>query len=41
MHNPQDILTVAYKQPLMQDQLVMLQDRHQQIPGSVQYTIER
>ena len=41
MHNPPDILTLAYKQTLMQEQLVMLQEREQQIPGSVQYTINR
>lgn len=36
-----DILTTAYRQNLMQEQLVMLQERQQQIPGSVQYTIQR
>jgi AraC family transcriptional regulator len=36
-----DILTMAYKQPVMQDQLVPLQEKEQQIPGSVQYTIKR
>jgi len=41
MHNPQDILALAYKQNLMQDQLVLLQERVQEIPGSVQYTINR
>lgn len=41
MHNPPDILAFAYKQPVMQDQLVLLQEREQQIPGSVQYTIKR
>ena len=41
MHNPPDILTLAYKQTFMQGQLVLLQERVQQIPGSVQYTIDR
>ncbi|HLZ89881.1 MAG TPA: AraC family transcriptional regulator [Puia sp.] len=36
-----DILMMAYKQPIMQDQLTLLQEREQQIPGSVQYTIKR
>ncbi|HSU28487.1 MAG TPA: AraC family transcriptional regulator [Chitinophagaceae bacterium] len=40
MHNPPDILTLAY-QPLMQEQLVLLQKKDQQIPGSVQYSIRR
>lgn len=41
MHQPPDILTLAYKQTLMQDQMMLLQEREQQIPGSVQYTIQR
>lgn len=41
MYNTHDILTLAYKQPLMQDQMQLLQERVQQIPGSVQYTIDR
>jgi AraC-like DNA-binding protein len=41
MHNPPDILTLAYKQNLMQDQMVLLQEKEQQIPGSVQYSIKR
>jgi AraC family transcriptional regulator len=41
MHNSPDILALAYKQNLMQDQLVLLQERQQQIPGSVQYNIKR
>ena len=41
MHNPPDILSLAYKQTPMQDQLVLLQEKQQQIPGSVQYTIKR
>ena len=41
MHNPPDILSLAYKQNLMQGDMVLLQEREQQIPGSVQYTINR
>lgn len=41
MFQPPDILSIAYKQPLMQNQLVLLQEREQQIPGSVQYIINR
>nr|HQV06616.1 AraC family transcriptional regulator [Chitinophagaceae bacterium] len=41
MNQPQDILAIAYKQHLMQDQMVLLQERVQEIPGSVQYTIHR
>ncbi len=41
MHHPPDILALAYKQTPMQDQLVMLQEKQQQIPGSIQYSIKR
>src|SRR4026207_1851183 len=41
MHNPPDILAYAYKQSPMQGQMALLQERQQQIPGSVQYTINR
>jgi len=41
MHQPPDILALAYKQPVMQDELVLLQEREQQIPGSVQYVFSR
>jgi AraC-like DNA-binding protein len=41
MHNPPDILALAHKQPFMQGEMVLLQDREQQMPGSVQYTIRR
>ena len=41
MYNPPDILSLAYKQPIMQDQLQMLQEKEQQMPGSVQYAIKR
>jgi len=41
MFQPPDILTMAYKQPVMVDQLVTLQEKDRHIPGSVQYTIRR
>lgn len=41
MYNPPDILSLAYKQPIMQGQLQMLQEKEQQMPGSVQYAIKR
>jgi AraC family transcriptional regulator len=36
-----EILALAYKQPVMQNQLPLLQEKERQIPGSVQYTIKR
>ncbi len=41
MHNPPDILSLAYRQMTLQDQWVSLYSREQQIPGSVQYSIQR
>jgi AraC family transcriptional regulator len=41
MFQTPDILTMAYKQPVMVDQLVTLQEKDRHIPGSVQYTIKR
>ena len=41
VYQESDILTLAYKQPVMQEQMVLLQEKEQQIPGSVQYTIKR
>lgn len=41
MHHPLDILTLAYKQPFMQEQLQLLDEKERQIPGSVQYMIRR
>lgn len=41
MFNPPDIVSLAYKQPMMVDQLVLMQEKEQQIPGSVQYNIRR
>ena len=39
MHHPPDILTLAYKQPFMQEQLVLLDEKERQIPGSVQWQL--
>lgn len=36
-----DILSLAQRQPIMQEQLVVLQEKDQYIPGSVQYSIRR
>lgn len=41
MHQPPDILALAYKQPVMQHDLVLLQEKEQQMPGSVRYTVKR
>lgn len=41
MIQPQDILALAQKQPVMQEQLVTLQEKEQQMPGSVHYSIRR
>ncbi|MEO6915294.1 MAG: AraC family transcriptional regulator [Chitinophagaceae bacterium] len=41
MHQPPDILSIAYRQPLMHDELEILEEREQQIPGSVQYMMRR
>jgi AraC family transcriptional regulator len=41
MHSPLDILSLAYKQPVMQNDLQLLQEKEQHIPGSVQYAIRR
>lgn len=41
MHLPPDILSIAYRQPVMQHELEILEEREQQIPGSVQYMIRR
>lgn len=41
MHTALDILSLAYKQPMLQDDLELLQEKEQQIPGSVQYVIRR
>ena len=41
MHQPPDILALAHRQPIMQDQLVLLQEKEHQMPGSVRYGIKR
>ncbi|HVY75629.1 MAG TPA: AraC family transcriptional regulator [Puia sp.] len=41
MHQPPDILSLAYKQPVMYEQLQLIQEKERQIPGSVQYVIQR
>src|SRR5262245_51073211 len=39
--NTSDILTLAYKHAPLADQMVLLYDKEQQMPGSVHYTIRR
>ncbi len=41
MQNVPEILSLAYGQNLMQNDLSLLQERQQTIPGSVQYSIKR
>lgn len=41
MYQAPDILMMAYKQPVMQDQMALLDEKERHIPGSVQYTIKR
>lgn len=41
MYNPPDILSLAYRQSFLQGELVLLQEKEQQIPGSVHYEIKR
>ncbi len=41
MHKAPDILSLAYKQAPMLEQMVLLHEKDQQIPGSVQYVIKR
>lgn len=41
MFQAPDILSMAYKQPVMYDSLELLQEKEQQTPGSVQYNIRR
>jgi len=41
MNQHLDILQLAYKQPLMQDQMAVLLHTEKQIPGSVTYSIKR
>lgn len=41
MHTAPDILTLAYKQAPMQEQMLLLHEKELQVPGSVQYAIRR
>jgi AraC family transcriptional regulator len=41
MHKAPEILSLAYKQAPMPEQMSLLQEKQQQIPGSVHYTIKR
>ena len=41
MNDHSDILEIAYKQPLMQNQMQLLMHKEKQIPGSVNYSIKR
>ncbi len=41
MHQPVDIFTLAQKTPVMQEEVLLLHEKEQQIPGSVQYSIQR
>jgi AraC family transcriptional regulator len=41
MFQAPDILTMAYRQPVLQDDLQIILEKDRQIPGSVQYTIRR
>jgi AraC family transcriptional regulator len=41
MFQAPDTLMMAFKQPVFQEDLVVVQEKERQIPGSVQYTIKR
>lgn len=41
MHTAPDILTLAYKQAPMQEQMEIMHEREQLAPGSVQYSVKR
>jgi AraC family transcriptional regulator len=41
MFQAPDILAMAYRQPVLQDDLHILLEKDRQIPGSVQYTVRR
>ncbi len=41
MQQDSDILTIALRQPVMYQEMELLQEKEQLIPGSVQYTIRR
>jgi AraC family transcriptional regulator len=41
MHIPQDILSLAYKQAPLQEELSLLVEKEQHVPGTVRYSIRR
>lgn len=41
MHQAANIFTLAYKQPFLQEDLVLLQEVERHVPGSVKYAIKR
>lgn len=41
MFKAPDIFSMAYRQPVLQEEMQLLQEKEQQIPGSVQYEIKR
>jgi AraC family transcriptional regulator len=41
VHSAPDILTLAYKQTPIQEQMILLHEKEQQVPGTVQYSIRR
>jgi AraC family transcriptional regulator len=41
MFQAPDILTMAYRQPVLQDDMHLVQEKDRQIPGSVRYTLRR
>ncbi|HUB60349.1 MAG TPA: AraC family transcriptional regulator [Puia sp.] len=41
MFQAPDILTMAYRQPVLQEDLHLVMEKDRQIPGSVQYTVRR
>lgn len=41
MHQPPDIISLARKQSVMQEELHLLQEKERNIPGAVRYTIRR
>lgn len=41
MHQPPDILQLAFRQNIFPAQMILLQEKEKQIPGSVQYSMKR
>ena len=41
MQSETDILTLAYRQPIMQGEMELMQEKEKNIPGSVKYVIKR